>query len=605
MDSFQDFKSIVPNWVNENNFELYKTRHTAEHVLHLAMTELFPEIKRAMGPPTEEGFYFDFDPGKVKISEEDIPRIEKKMKEIQKMKLPLIREDISVADAKKLFADNPYKLEWIEEYADQGKNLTVYWTGNPGDENADPDLCKGPHIESTKNIGYFKLLSIAGAYWRGDEKNKMLTRIYGTTFKSKQELESYLWQIEEAKKRDHRKLGKQLDLFSFSDLIGGGLPLFSPRGTIVRNELIGFVREMQEKRGYQAVDIPHITKKELYETSGHWDLYKDDLFHVKGFTDDHFCLKPMNCPHHTQIFASQPRSYRDLPIKYYEATKVYRDEQSGELHGLSRVRAITQDDAHVFCTPEQIEEEVIAMLEIFKEFYEVMGMETKVRLSVRDPQNKEKYLGDDSVWEKSEAILKSAMQAIDKQFYIGEGEAAFYGPKLDYMAIDSLGREWQLATAQLDMNMPERFQLEYVDSNGEKQRPVMLHRAVNGSIERFMSIAIEHFGGAFPTWLSPDQVVIIPISDNQNEYAEKLTSELVGHGVRAKTDSRSETMQSKIRSAQEWKIPYMLIVGEREENEKTVSIRFRNEKKNEVMKFDTFLTSLVDKIQNRALELKF
>lgn len=604
MEEYKDFKDILPDWVNEENFHLYKMRHTAEHVLHLAVTELYPEVKRAMGPPTQEGFYFDFDPGELKISEEDLPAIEKKMKEIVKQSLVMEREDVDKEKASELFKDNPYKMEWINEYTSEGKDLSVYWTGEANAENSDPDLCKGPHIQSTKKIGYFKLLSVAGAYWRGDENNKMLTRIYGTSFQTKDELKKYLWQIDEAKKRDHRKLGKQLDLFHFSDLVGGGLPLFSPRGTIIRNELIRFVKEMQEKRGYMGVDIPHITKKDLYEKSGHWDLYKDDLFHVKGFSDDHFCLKPMNCPHHTQLYASMPRSYKDLPIRYYEATKVYRDEQTGELHGLSRVRAVTQDDAHVFCTEEQIEEEVLMILEMFKEFYEVMGMETKVRLSVRDPENKEKYLGSDEVWEMSEAMLKSAIETMGKDYYIGEGEAAFYGPKLDYMAIDSIGREWQLATAQLDMNMPARFELTYTNSDGEKKQPIMLHRAVNGSIERFMSIAIEHFAGAFPAWLSPDQVVIIPISDEQNNYAEQIEMELKELGVRAKSNTKSGTMQSKIRDAQNFKIPYMVIVGGREEESKNISLRYRNQEKNEVMSLADFKEKVSTSIKNRNLEIQ-
>ncbi|HEX9804916.1 MAG TPA: threonine--tRNA ligase, partial [Candidatus Dojkabacteria bacterium] len=431
-DKFEQFKDNLPDFVKrEEDFELYKMRHTTEHIFNQAVNELWPgKVFRALAHLSEEGFSTDAE-WKTQFSEEDFEKIEQKMREIINKNLSLERKEISGNEAREIFKDNPYKLEWIKEFEEQGLPITVYYTG---DEFV--DLCKGPHLDSTGDVKAFKLLSTSGAYWKADEKNQMLQRVYGTAFSTKEELEKYIWQIDEAKKRDHRKLGKELDLFHFSDLIGAGLPIFSPRGTVLRNELINFVKELQEKRGYRAVDIPHITKKELYETSGHWDLYKDDLFHVKGVGDEHFCLKPMNCPHHTQIFASIPRSYKDMPIRYYEATKVYRDEQSGELHGLSRVRAITQDDAHVFCREDQIEDEVFRMLEIFKEYYEKMGMETKVRLSIRDPHNKEKYLGTDEIWESSQDYLANAMKKLGEEFYIGEGEAAFYGPKLDYMAID-------------------------------------------------------------------------------------------------------------------------------------------------------------------------
>lgn len=606
MDKYEDFKAILPDWVNPANFELYKMRHTAEHVLHMAVTELFPEIRRAMGPPIQDGFYFDLDPNSAVITENDLPRIEEKMLEIQNRSLPMVREEISIDRALELFKDNPYKQEWINEFKNEGKTLTVYWTGDPkSNPNADPDLCKGPHIDNIRDIGFFKLLSIAGAYWRGDEKNKMLTRIYATTFPTKEGLDKHLWQIEEAKKRDHRKLGKELDLFLFSDLVGPGLPMWTPKGTVFRNQLDDFVWSLRKAKGYSKVSIPHITKRDLYETSGHWKKYSNDLFKIQTREGHEFAMKPMNCPHHTQIYDHIKRSYRDLPQRYAETTMVYRDEQSGELSGLSRVRCITQDDAHVFCRHNQIEQEINSVWDIIDNFYSVFGFELKARLSLHDPDKFENYLGTPEMWEKNENYLREVAKSRNVQYFEKHGEAAFYGPKIDFMAYDSIGREWQVATIQLDTNMPERFELDCTNEEGQKERIVMLHVAIMGSIERFSSVIIEHFAGAFPAWLSPDQVMIIPISAEQNDYADKIKLDLEELGIRVVNNTKDDMMQSKIKDAQEQKIPYMLVVGKREAENGTVSVRYRDRKDNLVLSFEEFKEKISENIKNRTIDIHF
>lgn len=603
MDKFDDFKKELPEWVTKENFDLYKLRHTTEHILHQAIKELYPKVRRAMGPPIKEGFYFDFDPMGEKIQEEDFVKIEAKMKEIVKRNLKLTREDTTVANAKKLFKDNPYKLEWIKEYAGADKKLTVYWTGEPNKKGSDVDLCKGPHIDYTSGVKHFKLLSIAGAYWRGDEKNKMLTRIYGTVFKTKDELETYLFQLEESKRRDHRKLGRDLDLFIFSDLVGGGLPLWTPKGTKFRNELDGFVWELRKAKGYEKVTIPHITKRDLYETSGHWAKYGDDLFKIKTREGHEFALKPMNCPHHTQIFAYQQRSYKEMPQRYAETTMVYRDEQSGELSGLSRVRCITQDDAHVFCRVDQLQQEIATVWDIISEFYSTLGFKLKARLSLHDPDKMNNYLGTEKIWKKNEDILRKIAKSRKVEYYEQKGEAAFYGPKIDFMSYDSIGREWQVATIQLDTNMPERFNLFCINEKGEQERIAMLHVAVMGSIERFSSIIIEHFAGAFPAWLSPEQVCIIPISDELNDYCLDIQTQLKNSNIKVRTDIRTITMQAKIRDAEKLKTPYMLIVGKREKENNSISLRYRGQQKNVVLKTDDFITKLLDNITKRKLDI--
>lgn len=600
-DKFDDFKNSLPDFVQtETDFDLFKIRHTAEHVFNQAVEELWPgKILRAMGPATKDGFYMDARWEK-QLTPEDFEKIEKKMQEIIDADLPMNREEVSVQEAKEIFSDNEFKQELLNELAESGEKVTLYSTGDKF-----KDLCKGPHLDSTGEIKAFKVLKTAGAYWRGDENNEMLVRVYGTAFDSKEALEKYLWQIEEAEKRDHRKLGKELDLFTFSDLVGSGLPLFSPKGAILREEIDKFSQELRLKRGFKKVWVPHITKNELYKISGHWDKFGDELFLVKSQeTSDEMVMKPMNCPHHQQIFASKPRSYKELPLKYLETTTIYRDEKAGELLGLSRVRAVTQDDSHTFCTIEQIEEVYNELIEIVKEFYEVLGMKYKARLSYRDPNEPEKYLGETELWDKAQTILLDIAKKNDLDYYEAEGEAAFYGPKIDFMVEDALGREWQLGTPQLDFVQPKRFELKYIDNEGNEQTPVMIHFALAGALERFLSVYIEHTAGIFPAWVSPVQVKIIPISDQNLDYADKLESELVQNGVRVEIDRDSERMQNKIRQAQEMKIPYMLIVGKKEEEAGTISLRYLDGEEVKDLQFSDFLEKLKENISSRKIEHK-
>jgi len=578
---------------------LWKLRHTTEHVLQQAVKELFPSIHLAMGPATEDGFYFDFDANPengeaVTVSDNDFEKIEQRMRELINKDLPMVQQEISVEEARKLFSDNPYKLEWLDGIETKGEKATVYWTGEPGAEDSFVDLCAGPHAESTGAIKAFKLLSVAGAYWHGDEKNKMLSRIYGTAFASKKELKKYLHQLEEAKKRDHRKLGKELDLFTFSDLVGSGLPLWTPRGALMRQILDDFVWELRQEKGFTKVEIPHITKKDLYEKSGHWEKFGDELFRIDTREGHTFVMKPMNCPHHTQIFARKPHSYREMPQRFANTTMVYRDEQSGELNGLSRVRSITQDDAHIFCRPSQVKDEANALWDIIESFYKPHGFELWVRLSMRDPQQPEKFLGGEEQWQAAEQQLREL--AADRAVSLTEapGEAAFYGPKLDFMGSDSLGREWQLATIQLDFNMPERFELSCTNEDGEDEQVVMLHCAVMGSIERFMSIMIEHYAGAFPLWLAPEQIRILPIADRHHEYAQFVASELEMIGLRVEIDTASESLSKKIRNSQTDKIPYSIVVGDSEAESHQVALRAYGSKKQQVIALDEAVEQLFE-----------
>jgi threonyl-tRNA synthetase len=576
-------------------------RHTAEHVLSQALQSLYGKdsFYMAMGPAIADGFYMDFDPKDLKFSEEEFPKIEAEMKKIIAANLPVVRKEISLQEAKELFSANPYKAEWLSEIENAGEKLTAYYTGDQF-----LDLCKGPHVANTSEVKAFKLLNVAGAYWHGDEKQKMLTRIYGTAFNSQEELEHSIWQKEEAKKRDHRKLGKELDLFLFSELVGGGLPLWTPRGTILRNELNDFVWELRKAKGYERVSIPHITKKDLYVTSGHWDKFSNELFKIMSREGTEFAMKPMNCPHHTQIFAHLQRSYKEMPQRYAETTMVYRDEQSGELSGLSRVRCITQDDAHVFCRQSQIKQEFFAIWDIVNSFYGVFNFDLRVRLSFHDPEKFEAYLGTKETWAKAEAALIEIAKERNANYFIAPGEAAMYGPKMDFISKDSLGRDLQVATIQLDMNLPERFDLFCINEEGKQERIVMLHAAIMGSIERFSSVMIEHFAGAFPAWLAPEQVRIIPISDQNLEYANKLKAELDALDIRSYVDSASERMQNKVRQAQELKVPYMLIVGKNEEANNTVSLRYRTNEEIRGVNFVDFTTKLSENIKNRTLDIK-
>jgi len=550
-------------------------RHSLAHILAQAVMDTYPNVKLGVGPTIENGFYYDFGLDET-ISEADLKKIEKKMKRIVSQSQPFSGEMFSTPDAKKRLAEmeQPFKIELVESFEEEGTTEVSFYSNLLNDQVKFVDLCRGGHLEHTGQVGAFKLVKVAGAYWRGDENNPMLQRIYGVAFKTKEELDAYLKMMEEAKKRDHRKLGQQLDLFTFSELVGPGLPLFTPRGTIMREELTDFVWRLMKPYGYTRVNIPHMAKSDLYKTSGHWDKFADDIFHISSKkTDTAFVMKPMNCPHHTQIYDSRPRSYKELPLRYSEVTTVYRDENTGQLQGLTRVRSITQDDAHVFCRMDQVKEEALAIYDIVTSFYEAFGMTLNLRLSMHDPEKPEKYLGGAELWDSAVGTLREMLDDLGKEYEEAPGEAAFYGPKIDFIARDAIGRDWQLATIQLDFNLPERFNLTYVDSNGEKQRPVMIHRAILGSVERFMGVLIEHFAGAFPFWLSPEQIRLLPVSDKFNAYAEKVRGELEAAGYRATLDDSSNSLGKKIREAELWKIPSMLIIGENEMNDGTVTER--------------------------------
>lgn len=584
----------------ENNEKLAHIRHSLAHLLAAAVLELYPDTKRAIGPAIDNGFYYDFE-FSTPLSDTELKSIQKQMKKTFNSWKEFERFEVSKEEALKEFDGNPYKSELIEEFSGEGKALTIYQSGEFR------DLCGGGHVEDLKdiNLDAFKLTHIAGAYWRGDEKNEMLTRIYGLAFETKEDLQEHLAKLEEAKKRDHRKIGKELNLFTFSPLVGSGLPLFTPKGTMLRNLVVERIYDIQSKFGYEQVWIPHIAKKELYEASGHWDKFGDELFKVKGKTNSEFIMKPMNCPHHTQIYASTPRSYKDLPIRFTEATTNYRDEQPGELLGLSRVRSLTQDDGHAFVTPDQIEEEARNIVTVIRTFYTDLGMFAKdnywVSLSVRDPENPDDYLGDSKIWDRSEKILEDVAQTEMLNYKRVEGEAAFYGPKLDFMFKDALGREWQLATIQLDFNMPVRFDLEYTDSEGKKQNPVMIHRAIAGSLERFLSVIIEHFAGEFPLWLSPVQVKVLPISDAHNEYAEAVEESLKKSGIRVELDASSDGFGKKVRKAKVEKVPYFIVVGDEEVKNMEVTLEGRGEDNKETLSLSDMLDKLAKEIREKTL----
>lgn len=585
--------------MQQDKEKLNNLRHSAAHLLAAAVMELWPSAKRTIGPAIENGFYYDFDFGESTITEEDLPKIEAKMRELVKNWDTFERQEVSKEEALKRVADNQYKQELIEEFAADDKTLTFYKAGNF------EDLCRGGHTENpSQDIGAFKLLSIAGAYWRGNEKNKMLTRIYGTAFSSQQELDNYLNMLEEAKKRDHRKLGRELDLLVTSELVGSGLPLFTPKGTILRDQLIAFSESLQKAKGFQKVWIPHITKTDLYKKSGHWDKFGDELFLVQSQeTSDQFAMKPMNCPHHTQIYASRQRSYRDLPIRYMETTTCYRDEKAGELGGLSRVRAFNQDDAHIFCRMDQIEQEFANIMDMIKQMYSSLGMQFKARLSFRNEEDK--YLGDKVKWQEAQKILEDVAKKLELDYFIAEGEAAFYGPKIDIMVYDALGREWQCATEQLDFVQPDRFGLTYVDSDGSEKTPVMIHKALLGSVERFMSVYIEHTAGAFPTWLAPVQAVIVPIAERHNDYAVKVAEQLQQADLRVELDDRNETMQNKIRQQAQLKVPYILVVGDKEQEANSVAVRTRDGENRGVIQISEFIEKVSLEVSERLLVSKF
>lgn len=578
--------------------KLQHLRHSLAHLLAAAVLELWPDTKQAIGPAIENGFYYDFDFSSP-ISDGDLPKIEQKMREILPTWKKFERIETAPEKIKEQFKNNPYKLELVDEFLKKGEQLSLYKSGEY------TDLCRGGHVDNPQNINpdAFKLTHLAGAYWRGDEKNKMLTRIYGAAFESKKELSNYIARIEEAKKRDHKKIGKELDLFLFSDLVGGGLPLWTPKGTIMRNILDDFVWQLRKARGYEKVEIPHITKKDLYEISGHWEKFQNELFKITTREGHLFAMKPMNCPHHSQIYARKLHSYRELPKRYANTTMVYRDEQTGELSGLSRVRSITQDDAHVFCRYSQVKEEATKIWDIVNEFYTPVGFDLRIRLSMHDPKNMGAYLGTTDVWDKAITVLREVVKSKGATAHEAPGEAAFYGPKIDFLANDSLGREWQLATIQVDMNLPERFDLVCINEKGERERIVMIHAAIMGAIERYISILIEHFAGAFPLWLSPVQVSVITVSENHLEYAKNLVEKWQKEEIRAELDGSNETVGKKIREAELRKTPYVAVVGDKEIQSGKLAIRKRGSKDLEELKPEEFISKLKEKIEDKILDL--
>ena len=584
----------------ENKEEkLFKMRHSLAHIMAAAVQRIYPDAKFGVGPAINDGFYYDIDLGDNKISENNFGKIEKAMRRIIAESQDFVRSEVSIEDAINWAKENnqPYKLELLNdlknagttnakilaegdfELGDGAETVSFYTNGNY------KDLCRGPHLSNTKEVGAFKLMRVAGAYWRGDEKNPQMQRLYGVAFETQEELDDYLRKMEEAKKRDHRKLGKELDLYTVSPLVGIGLPLFTPRGTILRDILANYSNQLRQKYGFEKVWTPHITKKDLYEKSGHWAKFGEELFLVKSqVTGGQFALKPMNCPHHTQIFASNPRSYKDLPIRYLETTTDYRDEQTGELGGLNRVRSLTQDDSHIFCRTDQIESEIQNLLAAAHELYSGIGMKLRVRLSYRDESDS--YLGDLAVWESAQKQLKKAVISNNLEYFEQEGEAAFYGPKIDFMATDAIGREHQVATVQLDFVQPERFELSYKNSEGQDEQPVMIHCALLGSIERFMSVYIEHKSGWFDFWAAPEQVRILTINDTLNDYVEEVSKILSGvvlntpvkfNEIRYSVDNRNESLGKKIREATSMKIPVQLIVGPKDKENNEVSVRFRKD----------------------------
>ena len=586
--------------------QLYKLRHSLAHIMAQAVLEMFPDGKLTIGPPVENGFYYDFDLPR-NLTPQDLEQIEKRMRQIIEAGYEFKKTVISAAEAKKIFADQPYKLELIEGLEKGG--LDEY--GNPLNEKPEisiyqhdtfVDLCRGPHVTNTKEINphAFKLTSVAGAYWRGDEKNKMLQRIYGTAWESANQLEEYLWKLEEAKKRDHRKLGKDLDLFSVSEDVGAGLILWHPKGAMIRVLVEDFSRNAHLENGYEWVFSPHIGRAHLWQTSGHLDFYKESMYAPMDIEGEDYYAKPMNCPFHIEIFKSHTRSYRDLPRRYAEYGTVYRYERSGVLHGLTRVRGFTQDDAHIFCRPDQVEEEISRALEFSLYVLRSMGLKDfKAYLSTKP----EKAVGDPQDWEKATEALRRAIEAHQIPYEMDEGGGAFYGPKIDLKVMDALGREWQLSTIQFDFNLPERFGLEYIGEDGQPHQPYMVHRALLGSMERFFGVLIEHFAGAFPVWMAPVQAVVIPIADRHLEYARDVAKKLRAEGIRVEVDERPERMNAKIRDAQNQKVPYMLVLGDKEMQAEQVSLRVRDGSQQNNIPLSEFIARVKDRIAKRTTAL--
>ena len=579
----------------EDKLYLEHLRHSCAHLLAAAVMELWPSVKLTLGPAIENGFYYDIDFNDIKISDEDFDKIEQKMHEIVKSWKGFEKHEISKGEALSEFKGNEYKEELIEEHSKVDQQLTVYQS------DSFRDLCRGGHIENpSQELKHFKLLSVAGAYWRGSEKNKMLTRIYGTIFPTKDELQKYLIQQEEAKKRDHRKIGRELALFTTNDEVGQGLTIWLPNGSIIRREIENYMVAEQEKMGYKHVYSPHIGQKSLWEKSGHWDLYRDKMYSPMDVDGTEYLIKPMTCPMHIQSYTFTPKSYRDLPYRIAEIASVYRYEKSGELSGLLRVRAFTQDDAHIFCTPEQAVDEFISVFNFIQKLYKALGFtDYKVRLGIRS--KKEKYLGNDEVWQKAEKKVLEALKKTGADYVISEGDAAFYGPKADFLIKDALGREWQCGTVQVDFMLPERFGLKYVDQEGQEKTPVMIHRAPLGSIERFLGILIENYAGNFPTWLTPVQVKVLPISEKHSEYAKEVVKKLRDANIRVELDDKNERLQAKIRDAQLEKVAYMFIVGDKESELNKVAIRKRDGTDLGALDLETFINDLKKEIEERII----
>ncbi len=575
--------------------KLAHTRHTLSHLLGAAVLELYPDAQLTLGPAIENGFYYD-----IKFSqapgEEDLAKIQKTMQKLLPSWKEFTHQEVSRDEALEIYKNNPFKQELINEIADKGETITLYTVGNF------TDLCRGGHTEHPAkdiNPDSFVLSHIAGAYWRGNEKNPQLTRIYGLAFESKEKLDEYLHMQEEAKKRDHRKLGRELDLFTFSDYVGSGLPLYTPRGALIRRLLNDYVEELQSQEGYEQIWTPQIAKASLFKQSGHYDKYKDDMFRVvSNYSEEEFFLKPMNCPQHTQVYASKKRSYRDLPLRYTDFAMLYRDEQPGQLNGLTRVRSFSQDDCHIFCREDQVDEEIDRALAMTKKIMATFGFKYRYRLSTRDPEHPEKYLGDPATWDKVEKWAEKIMQRNDIEFTPGPGEAAFYAPKMDLLATDALGREWQLSTVQIDYVMPERFDLTYTDADGKEKHPVMLHRAIIGSSERIMSILIEHYAGAFPTWLSPIQIRVLSISDKHTAYAKEIADALKEAGIRVTLDDTNETLGKKIRAWKVEKTPYAIVIGDKEMESKMLTLESRTGDKKEIS-LPNLISQLHEEISTR------
>jgi threonyl-tRNA synthetase len=566
-------------------------RHSTAHAMAQAILELYPGSKLTLGPPIEDGFFYDIEVA-GRITEEDLPRIEERMREIAARDLPIEREEVSKKEAARLYADNPYKLEIIRDLDDG--DITVYRQGDFF------DLCRGPHVPSTGSLGAFRLQNIAGAYWRGDENNPMLTRVYGTAWPTEKQLKAYLRRLEEARERDHRKIGRDLGLFTFSPEVGAGIPLFLPKGEMLRHLMEGYVREVQSRHGYDHVWTGHLVNEKLYERSGHLEHYNDSMFPPMVDGETRYRLKPMNCPSHMTLYNAEAHSYRDLPLRYAEFATLYRYEKSGELTGLTRVRALTQDDAHIFCTEEQVQEEFGRALEIIREVLDTYGFtDYRVRLSLRDPDDP-KYLAGDARWSRAEEALRTALDASGIDYYPGVGEANFYGPKADFIARDVLGREWQLSTIQVDFFQPERLGCEYVGEDGKTHTPVLLHRAVTGTTERFMAVVIEHYAGAFPVWLSPVQAVVIPVADRHLGYAREFERTLAGWGLRVEVDDSQNSMQKKIRENARQKVPYLLVVGDEEAGEGAVNVRRRGEKEQEAAAVEVFAERVLEEVAARG-----